>query len=227
MTIKMPFIACISTPLLCFAALCQNSYAEDYKPELFSSMTLVYEEQFKTDGPHTNAEQWEIRQNTQWEVKDGVLIGSSATEEYQKQMQAKNDAHDGTRPVIFIKPVPKALVIMMRVRYDGKYENGGKAQLDFGHHINSFIFNEKQTDLTIQKKDKVAIKDILVPLNTWVDVVVEVKEGALLFKVNDKKQIVKNAAITLQNTEVQQIDFKGIKLGNVKIDWVKLYAGVE
>ena len=100
---------------ICSAAvLCAN----EYESKLFKSIELIYEEQFEKDGPHIDTEQWTIRQNTQWNVKDGVLVGEIADEEYQKMMQAKNDGHDGTRPVIWLNPVPKAFVIQMRVRYD-------------------------------------------------------------------------------------------------------------
>ena len=96
----------VFTVLLSHAA----SFAEEYQPKLFKSMELVYEENFEKDGPHENPKQWTIRQETQWNVKDGILVGEPAKEEYQKKMQALNDVHEGTRPVIFLKPVPKSLV---------------------------------------------------------------------------------------------------------------------
>ena len=77
-----------------------TSQAGDYKPELFKSVKLIFAEEFEKDGPHQNSKQWEIRQNTQWNVKDGVLTGAIATEEYQKKMQAIGDGHDGTRPAL-------------------------------------------------------------------------------------------------------------------------------
>ena len=111
--------------------------ADDYKSELFKSIELIYHEQFETDGPHTNTKYWVIRQQTQWNVENGVLTGAIAKEEYQKKMQAVGDGHDGTRPVIFLKPVPKAFVIQMRVRYNETKKKGRNrgSLLDLGHHI--------------------------------------------------------------------------------------------
>ena len=42
-----------------------------YQPELFKSLKAVYEDNF--DGGALNSEFWEVRQNTTWVVKDGVL----------------------------------------------------------------------------------------------------------------------------------------------------------
>jgi len=218
--------------VMAFAVLPCTAQAGDYKPELFKSMKLVYAEEFDKDGPHKNTKQWEIRQNTQWNVKGGVLTGEIATEEYQKKMQAIGDGHDGTRPVIWIKPVPKAFVVQMRVRYNETSKKGRNrgSLLDLGHHVNSFIFGEEQTKLTLQKKKKIFIQDKFFLLNQWNEVTIEIKEGVILIQVNDRKEIIRNPLVTLKTdneNDVQQIDFKGQDFGTVQIDWVRLYKGIE
>lgn len=222
----------LATLVMSNAMLSSNVQGGDYKPELFKSMKLVYAEEFDKGGPHKNTKQWEIRQNTQWNVKDGVLTGEIATEEYQKKMQAIGDGHDGTRPVIWIKPVPKPFVVQMRVRYNETSKKGRNrgSLLDLGHHVNSFIFGEEQTKLTLQKKKKVFIKDKFFPLNQWNEVTIEIKEGVILIQVNDRKEIIRNPLVTLKTdneNDVQQLDFKGQDFGSVQIDWVRLYKGIE
>ena len=145
-------------------------------------------------------------------------------------MQDKGDGHDGTRPVIFLKPVPKAFVVQMRVRYNetaSKGRNRGSL-LDLGHHVNSFIFGEGQTTLALQKEKKILIKGDFFPLNQWNEVTIEIKEGAILIQVNDRREIIHDPLITLKSeAEDQQIDFKGQDFGTVQIDWIKLYRGIE
>lgn len=222
---------CISSFALVLAfGVSQFAWADEYKPELFQSIKLIYSENFDTDGPLDTSKQWVIRQSTQWNVKDGVLTGGLATEEFQKKMQAKKDGHDGTRTVAFLKPVPKSFVVQMRVRYNETEKKGRNrgSLLDLGHHVNSFIFGEDQTKLTLQKKKKIFIKGKFFPLNQWNDVTIEIKEGAILIQVNDRKEIIKDPMITLKTeAESQQIDFKGQDFGTVQIDWVKLYKAVE
>ncbi len=204
--------------------------ADSYQPELFKSVELIYDEPFDTDGPHHMPEKWTIRQETQWNVKDGILVGGVATEEFQKKIQATGDGHDGTRAVIFIKPVPRALVLRARLRYDAEPGAGRDrgALLDLGHHVNSFIFGSEQTTLTLQKKKQITIEGDFFPLNQWNDVTIEIKEGAILIQVNERKEIIKDILITLQgDQDAQQIDFKGQDFGKVQIDWLKLYKGIE
>ena len=212
--------------------LCHSGTAlgDEFTPQLFKSVELIYEQDFDTDGPLDVGKHWVIRQQTQWNVKDGVLTGSIATEEFQKKMQAKGDGHDGTRPVIFLKPVPKSFVVRMRLRYnetDRKGRDRGSL-LDLGHHVNSFIFGKEQTKLTLQKKKKIFIKGEFFPLNKWNDVTVEIKEGVIAIQVNDRKEIIKDPMVTLKSeNEFQQIDFKGQDFGTVQIDWVKLYRVIQ
>lgn len=226
MTKILSLIATVALSL----SLSKSACAQGYQPELFSAIELVYDEQFDKDGPLKNTSQWVIRQNTQWNVEDGVLTGGLASEKYQKKMQAIGDGHDGTRTVIFLKPVPKAFVVQMRVRYNetGKKGRNRGSLLDLGHHVNSFIFGENETKLTLQKKKKISIKGKFFPLNEWNDVTIEIKEGVILIQVNDRKEIIRDPLITLQTeNEFQQIDFKGQDFGTVQIDWVKLYRGID
>ena len=94
--------------------------------------------------------------------------------------------------------------------------------------MNSFIFGEEQTKLTLQKKKKIFIKDKFFPLNQWNEVTIEIKEGVILIQVNDRREIIRNPLVTLKtDDDVQQIDFKGQDFGTVQIDWVRLYKGIE
>ncbi|MDA7916463.1 hypothetical protein N9B94_04440 [Verrucomicrobia bacterium] len=216
--------------ILMGASPMRSALADSYHPELFKSLELIYDEGFEEDGPHKVGKHWVIRQETQWNVKDGVLVGEVATEEFQKKIQATGDGHDGTRAVIFLKPVPKAFVVRMRLRYDETPRKGRDrgSLLDLGHHVNSFIFGKEKATLTLQKKKKIVFDGEFFPLNQWNDVTIEIKEGVILIKINDRKEIIRNKLVTLKSdSEFQQIDFKGQDFGKVRIDWVKLYKGIE
>ena len=203
---------------------------DEYEPQLFQTVKLIYQDSFDRDGPHKDDQQWVIRQNTQWHVKNGVLTGGLADAEYQKMMQAKKDGHDGTRTVIFLKPVPKAFVLQMRVRYNETARKGRDrgSLLDLGHHVNSFVFKGNEGALTLQKKKKIRLPNGFFPLNQWNDVTIEIKEGELLICVNDTTLNFKDPLITLKSeNDFQQIDFKGQDFGSVQIDWLRLYRGSE
>jgi hypothetical protein len=212
---------------LCLLAPALNSALRadglDYQSELFKSTKLVYADSF--DGP-LNTEFWEVRQNTTWEIKDGVLSGSPSSKEYQEKKKASDDpSHAGLKPVIWLRKVPENFVCTLRVRYDGKAYAKGFPLLDIGHHIHTISFSEKATTLTIKKNvETLPVEQPLFALNQWHDVVIEVKKGTLLLKIDGKKHVFESKNIDMAGQH--QIDFKALDLGTCMIDDVKLWEGL-
>ncbi|MEM1061400.1 MAG: hypothetical protein AAF532_14675 [Planctomycetota bacterium] len=199
-----------------------------YRPELYRSAKLVFAEDFDYEGPLKAAGKWLVKQETQWNVEDGVLIGTPAPVEYQEKMQAIKDVHDGTRPVVILRETPKELVMRMRLRYDGEHAERSYQQLDFGHHINSFVFFPDRTKLTFKGGKKIFRKGDFFPTNKWADVAVEIRDGKLLIQINDEKELIKHERVTLDvGRPGRQVDFKGLDYGRVLIDWVEVYRGID
>lgn len=139
-------------------------YAENL-PLHFDAMRLIYEYNFDVEGKHNQPAQWGIGQHTNWNVKNGILTGGLADVTYRKRMRAKKDWHDGTRPVIFLKPVPQVFVVQMPVRYNETAKRGRDrgSLLDRGHHVNSFIFPEGGGVLPYKSKRGSHFRNFLSP----------------------------------------------------------------
>jgi hypothetical protein len=208
-------------------SLVPKAWSEEpaYQPELFKSTKLVYADTFDGDKP-LNTDFWEVWQSSTWTIKDGVLTGGPSSKEFQEKMIAKGDkAHAGFKPVIWLKQVPENFVCRMRVRYDGKAYQRGFPLLDLGHHIHTLTFGEKSTTLTIKKDvEKVPLEQPLFSLNEWHDVVIELKKGTLLLKIDGKKHVLESKNIDMAGQA--QIDFKGIDGGTCQIDSVQVWAGM-
>lgn len=200
-------------------------YAADatYQPQLFKSLKLVYADDFNSGT--INAEFWEVRQNTTWAVKEGVLHGSESSKEFQEKKKASDDpSHAGLKPVIWLKKVPENFVCAMRVRYDAKEYQKGFPLLDLGHHIHTISFAEKATTLAIKKNVEILpVEKPLFALNTWHDVVIEVKKGAILLQIDGVKHVFESKNIDM--TGHAQIDFKAVDFGTCQIDSIKLWEG--
>lgn len=194
----------------------------EYRSELFKSTKLVYEDAF--DGT-LNTNVWEVRQNTTWVIKSGVLTGSPSSKEFQaKKLASADPSHAGLKPVIFLKKVPENFVCALRVRYDAKAYQRGFPLLDLGHHIHTLCFSEKATTLTIKKNvETLAVVQPLFSLNQWHDVVIELKKGTILLKIDGKKHVFESKNIDM--TGHAQIDFKAVDGGTCQIDHVKLWEG--
>jgi hypothetical protein len=195
----------------------------DYKSELFQSTKLIYADSF--DGA-INREFWEVRQNTGWSIKDGVLTGSPSSKEFQEKKKASPDpTHAGLKPVIWLKQVPENFVCTMRLRYSAKTYQKGFPLIDIGHHTHTIIFDEKKTTLTIKKNvQSLAVPEPLFALNQWHDVVIELKKGMLLLKIDGRKHVFQSANIDMAGQH--QIDFKAVDSGSCEIDDVKLWQGM-
>lgn len=222
---KLParlFSRLLASSSLSLAALLP-AHGADYQPELFQSTKLVYADTF--DGA-LNKDFWEVRQNTTWTIKDGVLTGHPSSKEFQEKKKASADpSHAGLKPVIWLKKVPENFVCTMRVRYDAKAYQKGFPLLDIGHHIHTLAFSEKATTLTIKKNiETLPVTQPLFALNQWHDVVIELKKGTLLLKIDGQKHVFQSANI--DGTGQHQIDFKAVDFGSCQIDDVKLWEGL-
>jgi hypothetical protein len=210
------FIAALSLgPLL-------HAGGPGYKPELFKTTKLIYADTF--DGP-LNTEFWEVRQNTTWTIKDGVLTGSPSSKEFQEKKKASADpSHAGLKPVIWLNKVPENFVITMRLRYSAKAFQKGFPLLDLGHHANTITFSEKATTLVIKKNvETLAATEPLFALNQWHDVAIELKKGTIVLTIDGRKHRFESANIDM--TGQHQIDFKAVDFGGCEIDDVKLWEG--
>ena len=195
----------------------------DYQSELFKSTKLVYADTF--DGA-LDSEFWEIRQNTTWVIKDGVLTGSESSKEFQAKKKASDDpSHAGLKPVIWLKKVPENFVCTMRVRYDAKEYQKGFPLFDLGHHTNTISFSEKVTTLAIKKNvETLPVEAPLFSLNKWHDVAIELKKGTILLTIDGKMHRFESKNIDM--TGQSQIDFKAVDFGTCQIDDVKLWEGL-
>jgi hypothetical protein len=196
----------------------------DVQPELFKSTKLIYEITF--DGSATlDKDFWEVRQNSTWAIKDGVLTGGPSSKEFQEKKLASSDpSHAGLKPVLWLKKVPANFVCAMRVRYDAKAFQRGFPLFDLGHHTNTLTFSEKETTLTLKKNvEKLTTGEPLFALNEWHNVVIELKKGTMLLKIDGKKHLFESKNIDMAGQA--QIDFKGVDGGTCQIDSMRIWEG--
>lgn len=222
---SLPALA-IALPVLALATMSRLAAADPACPsEFFKNTKLVYADTFDGNGP-LNTEHWEVRQSSTWAVKDGTLTGGPSSKEFQEKKIAEGDrAHAGFKPVIWLKKVPENFVCQMRVRYDGKAYQKGFPLFDLGHHIHTLTFSEKATTLAIKKNvESIPVDAPLFSINEWHDVVIELKKGAILLKIDGKKHLFESRNIDM--TGQAQIDFKGIDGGACQIDSIRLWEGM-
>jgi hypothetical protein len=203
--------------LLCFTSILS---AQEKHPKIFAEKgKLIYSDDF--DGEF-NKDFWEIRQSGKWIVKDGKMTGTESPIEYQQKMIAKKDSHTGEWPIIRLNKIPAEFICHMRVKYGGKEYAKNRPLLDVGHHKNSFLFSAKSTRLLVDKtKFREMRQGCLLPLNQWLDITIELKNGKLAMGINGKTEVYENENISMHGHS--EFTFKGISHGKLIFDSVKLW----
>ena len=178
---------------------------------------VVYSDSF--DGEFKK-DAWEIRQSTQWEVKDGFLIGTPSPAEYQEMMRKKKDSHTGQWPIIRLLNIPAQFTCSMKLKYEGEKFERNRPLLDVGHHINSFLFRADNTRLLLKDKSPIIRKGNFLPLNKWVNVKIILVEGKLTVSIDGKTEVYENANIGMHGHS--EFTFKGLTNGRILFDHVTL-----
>jgi hypothetical protein len=191
-----------------------------YKPTLFKKVELVFKSEFDKPGK-VDRKFIKAIQKSIWNIKDGLLNGNPSSKERQKWVMTEGDKHHtGAAPSILLKPIPKNLVLRMRIKYSGKAK---AVKIDIGHHIHSIIFHESGTIIKVHGKN-IHKSKIIFPLNTWGEVAFEFCKGKLFMEVNGVKELIENKAFVME--EKWQVDIRGIKDGKTFIDWLECYKGI-
>ena len=178
---------------------------------------VIYSDNFDGD---FKKEFWEIRQNTQWQIIDGQLVGSPAPSEYQEMMKKKKDSHTGQWPIIRLLKIPPQFTCSMRLKLEGtKYEKN-RPLLDAGHHINSFLFKEDSTRLKLKNAEILNRNGNFFPLNKWVDLKITLTAGKLIINIDGKEEVFVHPEISMHDHS--EFTFKGMSYGRILFDSVKV-----
>lgn len=128
-----------ATLALAFALAASNLSAANHslKPLLAQPDVIAFESAFSKPAPLEKGV-WQQRQHTQWEIKNGVLLGIPSTGEYQK---SRND-HQGFEPRISVPVTPAECIAQFSVRFSDGVETPTAPFVEFGHHVARVKFSE-------------------------------------------------------------------------------------
>ncbi|WP_146516301.1 hypothetical protein [Rubripirellula amarantea] len=172
-------------------------------------------------------------QGTNWEAKDGVLVGTQSTPEYQAKKKASGKGHLGTAPRLQFPNTPKDVI----VKYSFKIVGGNKTKLlpmiEAGHHLRRIYFGAKGSTLLVDhEKTSIAESDFVLQPNQWYHVMLEIKDNDFLVRFQDGPTIYGNhpgvgadfadynLGITATNKGTMYIDNMTIwHAGDVVSDW--------
>ncbi|MDF1740967.1 MAG: hypothetical protein P1U86_17525 [Verrucomicrobiales bacterium] len=184
---------------------------------------------------------FKLGQGTTWESKDGLLIGTQSTPEYQAKKKAAGNGHLGTAPRLQFSGSPKDVII----KYSFKISGGKFTKLlpiiEAGHHLRRIYFGPDGSKILVDhEKTTIAESDFVLELDKWYHIMVEIKDNEFLVRFEDGPTIYGedkgvgaefanyNIGITATNLGTIYIDNMTIwKAGVEKSDWAEKRAALS
>ncbi|QGJ71743.1 Hypothetical protein PBC10988_34500 [Planctomycetales bacterium 10988] len=202
-------------------------FLNDVKAELQPLMavpdSVVLEEDFAKPHP-LSRDTWQRRQGTQWNIQDGMLIGTPSTAEYQ----ATKKDHFGYEPRVSIPATPFEFIAKFTVCFQGGTETRQSPFVEFGHHICRLRISEEGTYLLTKKESlKVAEeKSFKLELGKKYSMLAEMKGDEFIVQIQDGPTFYVKDASLLDSIEKvgHHIGFAGTKDGSVEVDDLTIWS---
>lgn len=129
---------------------------------------------------------FKLGQGTQWEAKEGMLVGTESSPEYQAKKKAQGKGHLGTAPRLQFPNSPKDVVL----RYSFKIVGGKGTKLlpmiEAGHHLRRIYFGPQGSQILVDhEKTTVAENDFVLQTDQWYHVMLEIIGDEFLIRFQD------------------------------------------
>lgn len=127
-----------------------------------------------------------LGQGTTWVAKNGMLVGTQSSPEYQAKKQAQGNGHLGTAPRLQFPNSPRNCIL----KYSFKIVGGKTTKLlpiiEAGHHLRRIYFGAENTQILVDHEKKtIATSDFVLQQDCWYHVMVEIKGNDFLVRFQD------------------------------------------
>lgn len=125
-------------------------------------------------------------QGTTWEAKQGVLVGTESTPQYQAKKKAEGDGHLGTAPRLQIKNSPRDVILKYSFKIVGGNTTNLLPMIESGHHLRRIYFGSTGSQILVDHEKKtIADNKFVLQQDQWYHVMVEIKGNEFLVRFQD------------------------------------------
>ncbi|TWU58557.1 hypothetical protein Poly51_13360 [Rubripirellula tenax] len=178
-------------------AVFQHASAADLnhlQPILAKPGQVVLDMDFETDFVVDKSHKFFVcGQGTTWKAKQGMLVGTESSPEYQAKKEAQGNGHLGTAPRLQIRDSPRDVIL----RYSFKIVGGKGTKLlpmiEAGHHLRRIYFGADGSQILVDHEKKtIAESDFVLQQDQWYHVMIEIKGDEFLVRFQDGPTIYGN-----------------------------------
>jgi len=208
----------------------KSTKRDDLSTLMLERGKLLFAEDFSTAKPISKPRWWP-KQETRWSVKDGVLVGIAATEEYQQERR-KIGHHLGDIPRIGVGKLPATYVMTCRFQIDDRPGDAKVPLIEFGHHVSRIYFGNSGAVLLTnnEKSTHTRAGDFRLNPFSWYTLLAEVgKEHLVVQLIDDKgKRTVFHAhEPQFENAKNMSFEIATTIQGTSKLDDIKVWSAGE
>ena len=129
---------------------------------------------------------FKVGQGTTWEAKDGVLVGTESSAEYQAKKKAQGNGHLGTAPRLQFPDSPKDVILKYSFKIVGGKGTGLLPMIEAGHHLRRIYFGAEGSRILVDhEKTTIAESDFVLQTDQWYHVMIEIKGDEFLVRFQD------------------------------------------
>ncbi|MGB7328964.1 MAG: hypothetical protein WBD31_29055 [Rubripirellula sp.] len=132
-------------------------------------------------------------QGTTWKAKQGVLVGTESSPEYQAKKKAQGNGHLGTAPRLQIRDSPRDVILKYSFKIVGGKGTKLLPMIEAGHHLRRIYFGSDGSQILVDHEKKtIAESDFVLQQDQWYHVMIEIKEDEFLVRFQDGPTIYAN-----------------------------------
>lgn len=127
-----------------------------------------------------------LGQGTRWEAKDGVLVGTESSPEYQAKKKAQGNGHLGTAPRLQFPNSPRDVILKYSFKIVGGQGTKLLPMIEAGHHLRRIYFGAEGSRILVDhEKTTIAENDFVLQTDKWHHVMLEIKGDEFLVRFQD------------------------------------------
>ncbi|TWU57560.1 hypothetical protein Poly59_04670 [Rubripirellula reticaptiva] len=175
--------------LISFAVFQEAAAAElnHLQPILAKPGKVVLDMDFETDFVvDKNHKSFVCGQGTTWKAKQGMLVGTESSPEYQAKKKAQGNGHLGTAPRLQIRDSPRDVILKYSFKIVGGKGTKLLPMIEAGHHLRRIYFGSDGSQILVDHEKKaIAKSDFVLQQDQWYHVMIEIKGDEFLVRFQD------------------------------------------
>ncbi|WP_068545074.1 hypothetical protein [Thalassotalea crassostreae] len=227
---KLPLWAVVSIVIPFFSHAKPADLNHSLTPKLVNYGELISQYTFDTSFEiKPRYESLLARQGTNWEVKNGRLVGKESSKAYkEKKIQSGKKGHTGNIPRLQLDNKHKNIIFSYKFKLSAGSGSKLIPMVESGHHIRRVYFGENNIKLLVDReKTTIDEQQFTFKDNQWYEVMLELNDDEFVFQVENGPTLYgKHDSVNIEHKDYN-LQITGKVEGVIEVDNLFLWHAGE